>query len=388
MFIPFVYDLRRRKVPVGTQETLSLARALSQGLHDSSIDGFYNVARALLIHDEKHLDDFDLAFGEYFRGVAFDAKKVTDEMLEWLRDVKKMRELTDDEKALIEALDPEELQRQFEERLKTQKERHDGGNRWIGTGGTSPFGRGGFNPAGMNVGGGGGKSAVKTADARKYKGYRSDLIFDLRQIEVALRKLRAFVREGSQTELDVEGTIDATAKNAGELEVVIRPPRRPDTRVILAMDVGGSMDPYADAVSQLFSAAKKATHWKELRTFYFHNCVYGRLYRTEHFGDPVTVPELLRQCGPNYKLVFVGDALMAPYELLSSGSLGPGEPPTAGIHWLNAMREHFHHTVWLNPEHPRDWKGNTIEVVRGVFPMFHLTLEGLTEAVAALTRRR
>ncbi len=388
MFVPFVYELRRRKVPVGTQEALSLARALGEGLHDSSLEGFYQVARALLVHDEKHLDDFDLAFAEYFRGVAFESKKVADEILEWLRDVKQMRELTDEEKAMIEALDPEALQKLFEERLKEQKQRHDGGNRWIGTGGTSPFGRGGFNPQGMNVGGGGGKGAIKTADARKYKGYRGDLVFDLRQIEIALRKLRAFVREGAQTELDVEGTIDATAKNAGELEVVIRPPRRPDTRVILAMDVGGSMDPYAEAVSQLFSAAKKATHWKELRTYYFHNCVYGRLYRTEHFGDPITLPELMRQCDGRYKLVLVGDALMAPYELLASGSLGPGEPPTAGIHWLGALREHYPHAVWLNPEHPRDWRGNTIEVVRGVFPMFHLTLEGIAEAVAELTRRR
>lgn len=388
MFVPFVYELRRRKVPVGTQEALSLARALAAGLHDSSLEGFYFVARSLLVHDEKYLDEFDLAFSEHFRGVSLDAKKVTDEILEWLKDVQAMRPLTDEEKALIEALDPAELQRQFEERLKEQRSRHDRGNRWIGTGGTSPFGRGGFNPQGINVGGGGGRGALKTADARKYKGYRNDLIFDLRQIEVALRKLRAFVREGAQTELDVEGTIDATAKNAGELEVVVRPPRRPDTRVILLMDVGGSMDPYADAVSQLFSAAKRATHWKELRTYYFHNCVYGRLYRTEHFGDPVPVAEVMRQCGPGYKLVIVGDALMAPYELLASGSQGPGEAPTAGIHWLGQLREHYPHAVWLNPESPSDWRGNTIEMIRGVFPMHHLTLEGLTEAVAELTRKR
>ncbi len=388
MFIPFVYELRARKVPVGTQEVLNLTRALEAGLHESSLDGFYEVARALLIHDEKHLDEFDVAFAGYFRGVAFDAKKIADEMLEWLRDVKQLRELSDEEKAMIEALDPEELQRQFEDRLKNQKERHDGGNRWIGTGGTSPFGRGGFNPAGMSVGGGGGKTGVKSADARKYKGYRSDLVLDLRQTEIALRKLKAFVREGALSELDVEGTIDATAKNAGELEVVVRPPRRPDTRIILAMDVGGSMDPFAQAVSQLFSAAKKSTHWKELRTYYFHNCVYGRLYRTEHFGDPITLPELMRQCDGRYKLVMVGDALMAPYELLASGSAAEGEAPTAGVHWLHALREHFKHSVWLNPEHPRDWKGNTIEIIRGVFPMYHLTLEGLGEAVTELLRRK
>jgi uncharacterized protein with von Willebrand factor type A (vWA) domain len=388
MFVPFVYALRQRKVPVGTQEALSLAAALSYGLHDSSLEGFYQVARALLIHDEKHLDDFDLAFAEYFKGVAFEAKKVTDEILDWLREVKAMRELTDEEKAMIETLDPEALQKLFEERLKEQKGRHDGGNRWIGTGGTSPFGRGGFNPQGINVGGGGGRSAVKSADARRYKGYRSDLVFDLRQIEVALRKLRAFIREGAETELDVEETIHETAKNAGELEVVVRPPRRHDTRVILMMDVGGSMDPYADAVAQLFSAAKRATHWKELRTYYFHNCVYGRLYKTDSFVDPVPVHEVMRQCDGRYKVVFVGDALMAPYELLATSPLQPGDPPTAGIHWLARIREHFPHSVWLNPEAPREWKGNTIEVVRGVFPMFHLTVEGITEAVTDLIKRR
>jgi uncharacterized protein len=388
VFVSFVYELRKRKVPVGTQETIALAEALKKGLHESSLEGFYFVARSLLIHDEKHLDDFDLVFAEYFRGVAFDAKKITDEMLEWLRDTQQMRELTDEEKAAIEAIDPESLQKLFEERLKEQKTRHDGGNRWIGTGGTSPFGRGGFHPTGISVGGGGGKSAVKSADARKYKGYRSDLVLDLRQVEVSLRKLRAFVREGALTELDIEETIDKTARNAGELEVVVRPPRRPDTRVILCMDVGGSMDPYSQTVSQLFSAAKKATHWKELRTYYFHNCVYGRVYRTETYGDPITVADLMRQCAGHYKLVFVGDALMAPYELLSSGSQNPGDPPTAGIHWLSSMREHFPHSVWLNPESPRDWKGNTVEVIRGVFPMFHLTVEGLTEAIAELTRRR
>ncbi len=388
--VPFLFALRRRKLPVGAQEAVALARALSLGLHDSSLDGFYETARALLVHREDHLDDFDVAFAEHFKGVAFDAKAITDEMLSWLEDVRKMRELTDEEKAMIEALDPEELQRQFEQRLKEQKERHDGGNRWIGTGGTSPFGRGGYNPAGMRVGpkGGGGKGAIKTADARRYKGYRTDLVFDLRQIEVALRRLRAFTREGAHDELDVEGTIDATARNAGELEVVVRPPRRPETRVILLMDVGGSMDPFADAVSQLFSAAKRATHWKELRTYYFHNCVYGRVYRTERFADPVTVTDLLRQCGPKYKVILVGDAMMAPYELLATSPDEPGGKPMAGIHWLNAMREHFPHSVWLNPESPRDWSGNTVEVVRSVFPMFHLTVEGLTEAVQELTRRR
>ncbi|MBL8604648.1 MAG: VWA domain-containing protein [Myxococcales bacterium] len=388
MIVPFVYALRAKKVPVGTQEAIALAHALSKGLHESSLEGFYLTARALLVHREEHLDLFDVTFSEYFRGVTVESKKITDEILSWLEDVKKLRELSEEEKALIEALDLETLQKMFEERLKEQRERHDGGSRWIGTGGTSPFGRGGYHPTGMSVGGGGGKGAVKSADARKYKGYRTDVVFDVRQLEVALRRLKAFVREGSLDELDVEGTIDATARNAGELEVVVRPPRRADTRVILAMDVGGSMDPYAQAVSQLFSVAKRATHWRELRTYYFHNCVYGRVFKTEGFADPLSVHDLMRQCGPKYKLILVGDALMAPYELLATSPDEPGGPPTAGIHWLQRLREHFPQSVWLNPEAPREWHGNTIEAVRQVFPMYHLTVEGLTEAVAELLRRR
>jgi uncharacterized protein with von Willebrand factor type A (vWA) domain len=383
----FIQALRARKLPVGMQEAVALGAALSRGLHDASLEGFYLVARSLLVHREEHLDDFDVVFAEHFRGVVFEAKAVTDEILKWLEDVRKVRELSDDEKAMIEALDPEELQRLFEQRLREQKERHDGGNRWIGTGGTSPFGRGGFHPSGISVGGAGGKGAVRSADARKYRSYRTDVVFDLRQIEVALRRLRGFVRDGAHLELDIDGTIDATAKNAGELEVVVRPPRRPNTRVILMMDVGGSMDPYAQAMSQLFSAAKRSTHWRELRTYYFHNCVYGRVYATDRFVDPISVQDVLRQCGPHYKLIMVGDALMAPYELMASSVDEPGAPPRAGIHWLNILREHFPHSAWINPELPRDWRGNTIEIVEKIFPMFHLSVDGLTEAVRELTRR-
>jgi len=386
MFIDFLYALRKRKVPVGAQEAVAVAHALVLGLHDSSLDGFYNVARALMVHSEAHLDDFDVAFAEHFRGVYADAKQITDEMLEWLRDPKPRRELTPEERAMIEAMDLEEVQKLFEQRLREQRERHDGGSKWIGTGGTSPFGRGGYHPSGINVGGSAGsRSAIQSADARKYRPYRSDVVLDVRQIEVALRKLRGFVREGGERELDIDATIDETARNAGELEVVTRPPHRPNVRVVLMMDVGGSMDPYVQLVSQLFSAAKRATHWKELRTYYFHNCVYGRVYRTEGFQDPVSVRQLLRECGSHYKLVMVGDALMAPYELLGSSGYGE-EAQIAGITWLGTMRDHFPRSVWLNPESPRDWRGNTVEAIASVFPMFALTLDGLSEAVRELTR--
>jgi uncharacterized protein with von Willebrand factor type A (vWA) domain len=388
MFIEFLYKLRERKVPVGTQEAVALARALSLGLHDSSLEGFYQVARALLIHSEAHLDEFDQVFAAHFRGVPLAAKQLTDELLDWLQEVRQQRALTDEEKAMLETLDLEELRRLFEQRLQEQRERHDGGNRWIGTGGTSPFGRGGFHPSGMNVGGSsGGKSAVMSADARRYRPYRSDLVLDVRQMEVALRKLRAFQREGGERELDIEGTIDATARNAGELEILTRPPRRNNTRVILLMDVGGSMDPHVQLISQLFSAAKRATHWKELRTYYFHNCVYGRVYKTDGFQDPIRVRDLLHECGPHYKLVLVGDALMAPYELLGTSGYSEDDR-VAGIQWLGHLKDHFDRAVWLNPEPPRTWRGNTIEAIARVFPMFPLTLEGLSEAVTELVKGR
>jgi uncharacterized protein with von Willebrand factor type A (vWA) domain len=387
MFVEFLYELRKRKVPVGAQEAVALARALAAGMHESSLDGFYHVARALLIHSEAHLDDFDLAFASYFKGVHVEAKAIAEELLEWLKNPIKMRELSQEEREAIEALDLEEVLRRFEERLKEQKERHDGGNRWIGTGGTSPFGRGGENPNGIQVGpGGGGKGgAMKTADARKYKPYRSDVVLDIRQIEIALRKLRAFVREGVDEELDIEGTIDATAKDAGELTIVTRPPRRPNTRVILMMDVGGSMDPYAQLMSQLFSAAKRATHWKELRTYYFHNCIYGRVYKTEGFQDPIRVTDLMHECGKHYKLVLVGDASMAPYELLGAPGWGE-EGKVPGVAWLAALREHFERSVWLNPDGVGLYPHPTVDAIAKIFPMYSLTLEGLGQAVGELVR--
>ncbi|RMG08004.1 MAG: VWA domain-containing protein, partial [Planctomycetota bacterium] len=293
-----------------------------------------------------------------------------------------------EEEALLEDLPPEELERMFQALLEEQRERHDGGSRWIGTGGTSPFGHGGHPRAGYRIGGrGGGRRALKTADARAYRPYRSDLALDVRSMGVALRKLRAFGREG-EAELDLDASIDATARNAGELELVLRPPRRPNTRVLLLMDVGGSMDPYAHLVSRLFSAASKATHFKELRCYTFHNCIYGHLAAGEGFRERVRVRDVLAQCGRHYKLIIVGDALMAPYELLQHG----GSPDLGddrgreGISWLQLLAEHFDRAVWLNPEPPRFWRGNTIETIGEIFPMFPLTLDGLGEAIEHLTR--
>jgi len=394
MFVGFLYELRRRKVPVGAQEALALARALEAGLHDSSLEGFYDVARALCVHTETHLDAFDQAFLAHFKGIEEKGQALAEELLQWLREAasKPPRERTREESAALEGLDVATLQALFERRMREQRERHDGGNRWIGTRGTSPFGHAGKGgaPEGFRIDGeGGGRSALKTADARLYRGYRDDQVLDTRAMGMALRKLRAFTREGAPDELDLEETIDATARNAGELEVVLRPPRRPDTRVLLLLDVGGSMTPHAHLVDRLFSAAKQATHFKELRTHYFHNCVYGRVYRTERFSDPIPLPSLLADCGPHWKLVMVGDALMAPYELMlrSSGTdLFDPEGPE-GIVWLMELAEHFHRHVWLNPEPQGAWWAQTVRTIRKVFPMFPLTLGGLGEAVTHLARR-
>jgi uncharacterized protein with von Willebrand factor type A (vWA) domain len=232
---------------------------------------------------------------------------------------------------------------------------------------------------------------MAVADARVYRPYRSDLVLDVRQIEVALRKLRAFAREGAELELDLDETIDETAKNAGELEIVLRPPRKPNVRVLLLMDVGGSMDPHAHLVSQLFSAAKRASNLRELKTYYFHNCIYGRLYETERFSDPVKVRDVLEYCNAEWKLVMVGDAAMHPAELLGGGDWyfskdEIGGEAMHGIQWMQLLADHFRKSVWLNPDPPSYWKGGTAEMLGSLFHMFALTLDGLGEAVGHLSR--
>lgn len=226
------------------------------------------------------------------------------------------------------------------------------------------------------------------ADARRYRPYRSDVVLDVRQIEVALRKLRAFTREGVIDELDVDATIDATAKNGGELEIVLRPPRRSNVRVLLLMDVGGSMDPYAQTCSQLFSASKRASNFRELRTYYFHNTIYGRVYSTDALMEPIDVTSLLDQLSPRWKVVLVGDAAMAPGELLGTGPWGSpsGASVMSGLDWLRVVAERFERSVWLNPDPPQYWGGGTSKAIAEVFPMFPLTLDGLSEAMAHLSR--
>jgi uncharacterized protein with von Willebrand factor type A (vWA) domain len=388
MLIDFLFELRRRKLKVSSHEWLALMEALSLGLHDSSLDGFYHLARALCVKDVADFDAFDEAFLAYFKDVGVDSLALTEELLEWLTDPKNLASLTDEQRALMQGLDLEKLRELFEQRLREQKERHDRGNRWIGTAGTSPFGNSGQNPAGVRVGQGGGRSAMQVAEERRYREYRKDVVLDVRQIDVALRGLRQLGREGAEEELDLDETVDETCKNAGELEVVFQPPRRNRAKVLLLMDVGGSMDPHSELMSRLFTAASRSGRFAKFRSFYFHNCIYQHVYEDAQFRVQVPVSELLSHSDRDEKLVVVGDALMHPAELLESGGAiyFYAQNRTPGMEWLRRLGHHFRRAAWLNPEPDRYWAGTTIEAIASVFPMWQLTLDGLAGAVRYLVR--
>ncbi|MCA9658125.1 MAG: VWA domain-containing protein, partial [Myxococcales bacterium] len=351
MFLEFFYNLRGRGLKVTTHNWLALMEALGQGLHEESLSGFYQVARCILITNEAHYDEFDRAFAETFRGVKDARAEILDDLEQWLQDPKRLEFLDPELLKALKELDIDELRRQFFERLKEQKERHDGGNRWIGTGGTSPFGSGGKHPSGVRVGGGGGRSALAVADARRFRELRRDLVLDTRQIAAALRRLRKLSRDEGDPELDIDATIGATARNCGDLEIVMQPPRKNSVRLLLLLDVGGSMDPHAELVSRLFSAAHQAGNFRELRSYYFHNCVYGGVYEDAQFTKRVATEELLTTLDQKWFLVLVGDAYMHPGELMMSGGdwWMDGRGPT-GLTWLARLADRFPRSAWINPE--------------------------------------
>jgi hypothetical protein len=390
MFLDFFYELRKRKVPVATQDWLLLMRALELDLHESSLAGFYDLARAVLVKDVAHYDAFDLAWMTVFKGVEADAVRITEQLRAWLADPKNQVELTPEQLAALRELGLDELRELFERRLKEQKERHDGGNRWIGTGGSSPFGQGGTHPTGLRIGEGGGRSAMQVAEERRFREYRKDLVLDVRRVDVALRLLRDLGREGAQAELDLDATVDHTAKNAGDLEIVMAPPRRNRLKLVLLMDVGGSMDPYAHLCSQLFTAASRNGRFARFRAYYFHNCIYDAVYQDARFYDAVPVADLLADSDREERLVVVGDAAMHPGELMDVGGsiYFYTRNPTPGIEWMRRLREHFRHSAWLNPEPESNWQIATIRILRALYPMFPLTIEGLQDAVRSLTRRQ
>jgi len=399
VFVNFFYELKRTGVPVSLTEWMTLMEALSKGLAFSSLSGFYYLARAVLVKSEAHFDSYDIAFQNYFKGIETPVN-VLEQALEWLKDALPPYMVSPEERKLFQEWDLDKLRRELEERLRTQDGQHHGGSKWIGTGGRSPFGFGGYHPAGVRIGGESlNHSAVKVAAERRYRGYRSDETLGVRQFEVALRKLRQLTSrtEGEKDVLDLDGTIDATCRNAGRLELVWDRSRKNTMKVVLVMDSGGSMDPYIDLCSQLFSAVNRSTHFKDLKFYYFHNCIYENMY-----VDPACISryavktyDVLRNLDPEYRLIIVGDASMAPSELTMIGGAidwnnMDNEP---GLVWLERIVKHFPHAVWLNPIPSQWWEPRlyygayTISLVRKLFPMFELTLDGLEQAIKQLKAR-
>jgi len=388
MFTPFFYKLKERKVPTSINEWMVLMEALDKGLIHNMSD-FYYLARAILVKSETHFDQYDVAFQEYFNGIA-PPLEFTEELMAWLTDPKNRPELTPEEISALKKMDLEELLKEYEKRLKEQKERHDGGDYWIGTGGTSPFGHSGRNPQGILVGGPGGmRSAVRIAEQRYFRNYRDDVTLDIRQIKVALKQLRKLNRTGPEDELDLERTIDATCKNAGEIEFKWKRPRKNAIKLLLLMDAGGSMEPYAELCSQLFSAANSLSHFKSFKYYYFHNCPYDVLYPDiqQRKGEPIE--HLIKVLEPDYKVIFVGDACMASSELMDRfGDIYfHGYQKLSGVDRLRQFKSHFTHCVWLNPEKTVLRSYPTVQVIAKLFPMYDLSLEGLNLAVKKLVTR-
>lgn len=392
MFLDLFYGLRGEKVPVSIQEWLALMTAMEKGLHGTSLLRFYHVSRACLVKSEAHHDAFDRVFSSVFRGIE-STPEMHDELMEWLRTAKEFPPLTAEQLAMLKQLTSLELMDRLAQTLAEQKERHDGGDRWIGTGGRSPHGHSGTHPTGIRVGGAGrNRSAMKVAESRQYIGYRTDITLDTRQMMTALRKLRSLTRQGLQTELDVDRTIDETCRNAGEIELKFRAPRKNDVRLLLLLDVGGTMDPYTELVGRLLSALKQGNVLREFRFYYFHNCVYDRVYSHPWLRrqDSIPVQQLFRELDARWKLMLVGDAAMHPSELLAPwGSIDHGMAiESAGVDWLHTLRNHYGKSVWVNPDPPTQWGGHTTQVIGKIFPMFHLSVQGLEDAVRALVGAR
>lgn len=387
MFIPFFFHLRRRGLKVSLHEWLTLVEALVRGLADESLTRFYFLCRALCIKSEAHYDLYDQCFAEYFRGVEVSAN-IKDEIHDWLQNPVFPRDLSAEEKQRLKELDLDELRRQFAERLAEQNERHDGGNRWVGTGGTSPFGHSGFHPSGIRVQGEGrNKSAMQIAAARAFRNLRRDSVLDTRSIGVALRGLRRWGTEGAPEELDIKATIDATARNGGDIEMVCTKARSNSVKLLLLMDVGGSMTAYTRLCETLFSAAHGLNHFKAFKTYYFHNCIYDFLFTDIQRGETIATADVLRDLDSSWHLMIVGDAAMHPMELTAPGGcidyyMHNEEP---GLVWLQKLQQRFPRSVWLNPDPPDYWQIASNRLVRRVFPdMYPLTVDGVTTAVSKL----
>jgi len=393
MLIKFFYTLRAAKLPVSVGEFLTLLEGLKKGVIGNgstpTVDDFYYLARTTLVKDETNYDKFDRAFSAYFKGVEMLADFSQDVPLDWLKNHLDLN-LTPEQKAAIEAMGWDELMETLKKRFEEQKERHEGGSKWIGTGGTSPFGNSGYNPQGIRIGGkGGNKSAVKVWEQRAYKDYDDNLELGTRNIKVALRRLRRFAREGSELELDLGDTIQKTAANAGMLDIRMIPERHNKVKVLLLMDVGGTMDDHIHRVEELFSATK--TEFKHLEFFYFHNCVYDFVWKNNRrrFAEKHATWDIIRKYNKDYKLIFVGDATMSPYEILQAGGSVEYNNEEAGAEWLQRLTRAFPKYAWINPEPQGVWQyRQSISIIQQLVQqrMFPLSLNGLEGAMRLLSK--
>ncbi|UWR97203.1 vWA domain-containing protein [Phaeobacter inhibens] len=394
MFQPFFENLRKAAVPVSLREYLTFLEGMKAGLATYDIDAFYYLARTAMVKDERNIDKFDRAFATTFSGLeAIPAEAVmqaVDIPEEWIRKMAE-KHLSEEERREIEALGGfEKLMETLKERLKDQESRHQGGNKWIGTAGTSPFGAYGYNPEGVRIGQKESRHqrAVKVWDKREFKNLDGDVELGTRNIKVALKRLRRWVREGASEELDLSGTIRATAEH-GYLDVKTRPERHNAVKVLLFLDVGGSMDPHIKVVEELFSAAR--SEFKHLEYFYFHNCLYEGVWRDNRRRWDAQIPthEVLRTYGPDYKCIFVGDASMSPYEIAYPGGANEHWNPEAGQIWLERARAQWASHLWINPV-PEAYWGHThsIQMIREIFAdqMVPMTLAGLERGMRELTR--
>lgn len=395
MFIPFFLELKAARVPVSLREYLWLLEGLEAGLVDYDVEGFYYLARSALVKDERHIDRFDQVFSHVFKGVgalagenAVDVESIPEE---WLRRLAE-KHLTDEEKKLVEALGGfEKLMETLKKRLEEQKGRHQGGSKWIGTGGTSPFGAYGYNPEGVRIGQHESRNrrAVKVWDKREFRNFDDAVELGTRNIKVALKRLRRWVREGAEEEFDLPGTIHATAEH-GYLDVQTRPERRNAVKLLMFFDDGGSMDDHIKSVEELFSAAR--AEFRQLEYFYFHNCLYEGVWKDNRRRHAEVIPtfDLLHKYGPDYKVIVVGDASMSPYEIAHPGGSVEHWNPEAGVVWLGRLLQQWPNAVWLNPENQKNWGfTHSIAMIRDIFGgrMFPLTLAGLEAATKQLSRK-
>jgi uncharacterized protein with von Willebrand factor type A (vWA) domain len=396
MLIDFFYALRAAKLPISVKEHLSLLEALQANVigprsdDAASMDDFYYLSRTLLIKDEKHYDKFDRAFAQYFKGVESVADFNKEIPAEWLRkNLEKM--LSAEEAAKLKAMGWDELMETLKKRLEEQKERHEGGSKWIGTGGTSPFGAYGQNPAGIRIGQAGSrnKSAVKVWDQRAFKDYDDTQELGTRNIKIALRRLRKFAREGHEDELDLDQTITKTAANAGFLDIKMRPERHNNVKVLILMDVGGTMDEHIQRVEEMFSAAK--AEFKHMEFYYFHNCVYDFMWKNNRrrYAEKFETWDILRKYNKDYKLIFIGDATMSPYEILQPGGSVEYNNAEAGAEWLVRLINTFPKHAWINPEPEGVWQyRQSIGIIQQIVgnKMYPMTLKGLDAAMRQLTK--